>query len=203
MTIPPQMNLPESAMPWGRWFMDEAAAAWRGLEAADSDADSFGAQFRAQSDNISRTISQFASRRTGVLRPPNINSFASGSVGWIAVGQDVSFAALQRVRREAMMIIGFTVPRAPFGTISPGPNYLRVLVNGAQAGGLLALNRAGGPAVLPIDSTRVPFRVPITIQPGAVNTIRMELGSYMSVSSSYSFSVNASDIEIALTFEDA
>lgn len=203
MTIPPQMNLPESAMPWGRWFMDEAAAARRGLEAAGSDADSFGAQFRAQSDNISRTISQFASRRTGVLRPPNINSFASGSVGWIAVGQDVSFAALQRVRREAMMIIGFTVPRTPFNTISPGPNHLRVLVNGAQFGGLLPLNRAGGPEILPIDSTRTPFRVPIVIEPGAINTIRMELGSYMSVSSSYSFSVNASDIEIALTFEDA
>lgn len=197
------MDLPRLAEPWGRWIESEMSSVRDGLEGASSSSNSMGAQFRSRADNLSQTIAQFASRRTVILQAPEINGFASGSAGWVFYAQTASFSVSSRVRPQAMLTVAMTIPRIPALTISAGPNSLRVLVNGSQAGGAFNLNRVAGPEDLPVDSNRTPFRMGIPINPGEVNTITLELGSYISTAGSYNFQVQASAVELALTFEES
>ena len=54
--MPPRMNLPPAAMPWGRFMEDQAMDAERVLDQIRGDANSVGNQFAARADNMSAQI---------------------------------------------------------------------------------------------------------------------------------------------------
>lgn len=202
--VPPRMDLPESAMPWGRWVQEELSAARSDVEHAGSDADSAGSQFRAKTDNVSQLISQFATKRLTMLNLPDISGYASGAgPAWINYGVNVGFNASSRVKPEGLMVVSMTIPAPAPGVISNGPNHARILVNGLSTFGLFNLNRLFAPVGSPVTSSRVPIRMPITLIPGGPNIIRVELGSYNTTGTSISFPVEATDFQIALMLEGA
>jgi hypothetical protein len=203
LRLAPKANLPDSAEPWGRWYDDERRSIRNSLELENAKIDGSGAQFRSKADNLAATIAQFSSRRMVALDLPDFDGTASGSIGWVAYGRTISFALQSRVTEKAKIDLAFDVPRIPVGVISNGPNNIQLIVNGVPTGGIMRLRRLNGPADMPLASSRLSFRVPIAVIPGAVNQVRIELGSYFETSASWSFAVDAKNVTMSITLEEA
>lgn len=200
--VPPRMDLPASAMPWGRWMSDGIQSARDSLGAESANADSVGAQFRSQADGIAQTIQQFATRSMVLLDVPSVVGSSSGA-GWVSVGRDINFNVNANVRPEILGTLVMSMPDT-VGTLYP--RFTRILVNGMLSTNDQNTIVTSGPFfyVPPgVNHSVSNFSLSGIVSPGTVNTIRIEFGVYNDWLPSQTVQVNVFDITLALIFEEA
>ncbi len=202
--VAPRENLPSECMPWGRWVTGELDDLSKYSSYVSNDAVNLSSQLKPSYDNISESINGMDLRQSMLLNAPDISGYASGQPNtWVSYGVDYFFNAPYGVNIVANIIVSLTIPGTLITQTQSKPQAILMKLNGTKLNGLIPIEDIQYRENDPIKSVRLSFNGSGWISPGTQNYLRLEIGSYNDTSSDASFSVDASQVELFLTFRSS